>query len=222
MSRGSKRIASSAPEALKIFWQEGVFKSWHKLINISQILEERGNNFSKPELSIALRRANFLTRRGIRGSFEYVQKLPAVSKEVEKIEDDLFSKELVVRLEKEFSEELSDLRWNFGKSGTCSAFLLRKILEKLIFLTFSKNGLGSKLKDSQGKFIGLEAMINLASSEKIAGLPFLMPQTATSIKGIKFLGDTSAHNPLTNVDMKTIVLHIPFIITAYEELSKKL
>lgn len=222
MSKGNNRTANSAPEALEMLWQEGIFKTWYKLNQICQILGERGNNFSKPELALALRRASFLTRRGPRGSFEYIQRVPAVNKEIDEIGDDLFSDELIKKLESNFSSEITDLKWNLGKSGTCTAFLLRKILEKLIFLTFAKNGLDSKLKDVQGNFIGLEAMINLASSEKVGGLHFLMPKTAESIKGAKFLGDTSAHNPLTNVDMKTIIPQMPFIITAYEELSKKL
>ena len=216
MSKGNrnKRTANSAPEAIEILWQEGTFKLRHKFNSIAQLLEKRGNNFSKPELSLALRRANFLTRSGSRGSYEYIQRIPAISKEIEEIGDKLFSDALVKRLGDDFSEEISDLRWNFGKSGTCSAFLLRKILEKLIFLTFAKNGLGDKLKNEQDKFIGLEAMINLASSEKISGLPFLMPQTAKEIKATKFLGDASAHNPLANVDMKTINPQMPYIIIA--------
>lgn len=222
MSKGNNRTANSASGALEMLWQEGIFKTWYRLNQISQILGERGNHFSKPELALALRRASFLTRRGPRGSFEYIQRIPAINKEIDEIGDDLFSGELIKKLGDDFSEEISDLQWNFGKSGTCSAFLLRKILEKLIFLTFSKNGLGNKLQTSQGKFIGLEAMINLASSEKISGLPFLMPQTAEKIKAIKFLGDASAHNPLANVDMETINPQIPYIITAYKELSKKL
>jgi hypothetical protein len=218
----NKRTANSASEAIDILWQEGVFRSWHKFNSIAEILEKRGNNFTKPELGMALRRANFLTRRGAKGSYEYVQRLPAINKEIEKIEDKLFSATLIKRLNADFSEEISDLRWNFGKSGTCSAFLLRKILEKLIFLTFAKNGIGDKLKNTEGKFIGLEGMINLASSEKIDGLPFLMPQTAGKIKSTKFLGDVSAHNPLANVKMETISPQMPYVIIAYEELSKKL
>jgi hypothetical protein len=99
---------------------------------------------------------------------------------------------------------------------------LRKILEKLIFLTFAKSEMSDKLKDRNGDFVGLKTMLNLASSTKINGKPFLMPKTAKEIEGIKFLGDTSAHNPLTNVNIKTILPQMPFIITAYEELSKKL
>jgi len=65
-------------------------------------------------------------------------------------------------------------------------------------------------------------MINLASTEKVSGIPFLMPQTAQKIKAIKFLGDTSAHNPLTNVDMEMINPQMPYIITAYKELARYL
>jgi len=68
----------------------------------------------------------------------------------------------------------------------------------------------------------LGTMINIASSEKIRGISFLTPKTAKEIKGIKFLGDAAAHNPLINVDMKTIIPQMPYIITAYEELAKKL
>jgi hypothetical protein len=96
------------------------------------------------------------------------------------------------------------------------------MLEKLIFLAFAKNGLSDKLKADSVDFVGLKTMLNLATANKIGGKPFLMPKTAKEIKGIKFLGDTSAHNPLTNVDMKTIVSQMPFIITAYGELSTKI
>ena len=126
------------------------------------------------------------------------------------------------KLGKSFETEINDLRWNFNHSGTCTAFLLRKILEKLIFKTFAKNSLSHKLEDSSGRGIGLETMVNIACAEKIAGVPFLIPKTGEKIKGTKFLGDVSAHNPLTNVDMETIIPQMPYIITAYKELAEKL
>lgn len=140
------------------------------------------------------------------------------------IEEELFSEKLLKKLENDFSIEINDLRHNFGLSGNCTAFLLRKILEKLIYIIFSKNGIGTKLEDKTkpGGLVGLEMMINLCASEKINGIPFLMSKTAKEIRGIKFLGDVSAHNPLTNVDTKTIIPQMPYIITAYEELTKKL
>ena len=94
----------------------------------------------------------------------------------------------------------------------------------MIYIAFSKHNIETKLEDrtKPSGLVGLEIMINSASLKKINGIPFLMPKTAKEIKGIKFLGDVSAHNPLTNVDMKTIIPQMPYIITAYEELTKKL
>lgn len=135
---------------------------------------------------------------------------------------EIFSENLVNTLGKEFEIEMKDVALAYGKSGTCTAFLLRKILEKLIFLTFAKNKISDKLKDGSGGLVGLKSMLDLCTKNKIDGKPFLMSKTAKEIEGIKFLGDTSAHNPLTNVDMKTIVPQMPYIITAYEELSTKL
>lgn len=148
------------------------------------------------------------------------QKIGLTKKE-EKIAKQLFSNELMIKLNPDFSTEITDLHLVFGKSGTCSAFLLRKILEKLIFLTFVRNGLQQKL-EVNGKLIGLKSMIDVAMKNKVKGILFLMPKTGKEIKGIKFLGDSAAHNPLINVDMKTIIPQMPYIITAYEELSCKL
>lgn len=133
----------------------------------------------------------------------------------------LFSVELTDKLKNDFRVELEDLEHNFGYSGACSAFLLRKILEKLIYLVFTKNNLGKHIEDKNkpGGLVGLDKMINLASMSKIKNKSILTSKTASELKGIKFLGDTSAHNPLTNVKMETIIPQLPYIITAYEELS---
>jgi len=170
--------------------------------------------------------------RGSKGNFwvltniteDKALRLIAKNERIQGIEEDLFSERLMKKLKKDFSIEFKDLRDNFGKSGTCTAFLLRKILEKLIYLTFAKNGIETKLEDKTkvGGLVGLETMINIASSEKVRGIPFLTPKTAKEIKGMKFLGDAAAHNPLINIDTKTIVPQMPYIITAFEELSKKM
>lgn len=130
----------------------------------------------------------------------------------------VFPEKLIKALGREFKTELSDFNLNYEKSGTCTAFLLRKILEKLIFLSFAKNGLADQLKDADGDFLGLKKMLELTTQKKVSGKPFLMPKTKKEIEGIKFLGDTSAHNPLTNVEMRTIIPQMPFIVTAYQEL----
>jgi hypothetical protein len=143
---------------------------------------------------------------------------------VREIEQELFSEKLVAKLKNDFSDELDELRDNFGKNGLSTAFLLRKVLEKLIIIVLGKNGKQHLLKSKQytERWLGLNDMIDVAVQEKISGVPFLLSRTAQEIKGIKFLGDTAAHNPLAAVDTKTIVPQMPYIITAYEELAKRL
>jgi hypothetical protein len=145
-------------------------------------------------------------------------------KKVLDIQANLFSPVLMSRLRRNFDQELTELHDNFGKNGNCTAFLLRKILEKLIIIVFGKNGKDASLHDKSrpGGWIGLKEMIETASREKLHGVSFLIPKTAHELKGIKFLGDTAAHNPLVGVDMNTILPQMPYIITAYEELAARL
>jgi len=216
---------NNAATSIELLWQEGFFKVEHSLKEVSRRIAERwGHNFLPSETSNALKNAKFLIRTGRRGFFQYKHKISPVNKKVEHIEDQLFSDDLIEKLGNDFKYEIEDLKLNFGKSGNCTAFLLRKILEKLIYIAFAKHNLVSKLEDkSQARrLVGLSGMINAASLEKIKGVPFLVSKTAKEIQGIKFLGDTSAHNPLTEVDMKTIIPQMPYIITAYKELAKKL
>jgi hypothetical protein len=146
------------------------------------------------------------------------------NRKVKEIEEELFSVDLVKRLEKDFHTELAELSDNFGRNGNCTAFLLRKILEKLIIIVFGKNGKQHLLEDKSqaGGWKGLKDLLEIAAREKMSGLPFLTPKTANEIKGIKFLGDTAAHNPLVAVDVNTILPQMPYIITAYNELAKRL
>jgi hypothetical protein len=78
MARKNK-IAKTAPEALKILWEEGFFRTCRKQASIVAHLARRGNNFSAPELGMALKRARHLTRRGKRGNYQYIQKYPLVA-----------------------------------------------------------------------------------------------------------------------------------------------
>ncbi|TRZ64628.1 MAG: hypothetical protein D4Q79_01180 [Spirochaetia bacterium] len=224
MEKRNKKTADSAPMALQILWEEGYFKNWIDRSKVEAHLSKRGNNFPEHNLRMALARANFLTPRKNGNIIEYIQKKPPISKEIDDIESDLFDTILIQRLGKSFEQEVADLYLNFGRSGNCTAFLLRKILEKLIYIAFAKNGMESKLEDKAflGRLVGLDAMIDTAAREKLGGIPFLLPKTAQEIHGIKFLGDTSAHNPLTDVDMRTILPQMPFIITAYKELAQRI
>lgn len=145
-------------------------------------------------------------------------------RQARQVEQQLFSPDLLRKLGSNFSVDLAELHANFGKHGNATAFLLRKILEKLLIIVFGKLGRIGAIEDKRrpGGWRGLQEIVDIAAHEKVAGLPVLLPKTATEVRGLKFLGDTAAHNPLTNVSMLTILPQMPFLITAFEELARHL
>ena len=215
----SKTAGKNTPQLLEEIWNIGFFKSAKSFDQVQKELERLGCNPQRSALQMALSRSSFLTKRGTKGTYTYIQRHAPSGVTLNK---EVLPEHLLQSLAHEFSTELDDLKLNYGKSGICTAFLLRKLLEKLIFIAFAKHAFDDKLRDANGDLVGLKTMLKLAVVCKVNGKPFLMTKTAKEIEGIKFLGDTSAHNPLVNVDVRTIVPVMPFIITAYSELAKKL
>lgn len=81
MENRKARVCKTATEALIVLWEQGFFRAWKKKSSTDESLGKRGNHFSDPELGMALKRAKHLTRRGKRGSYEYIQKYPFVRDE---------------------------------------------------------------------------------------------------------------------------------------------
>ncbi len=79
MANRKERVAKTATEALKILWEENFFRGWKKKPSVVENLGKKGNHFSDAELGMALMRAKHLTRRGKRGTYEYIQKFPFVA-----------------------------------------------------------------------------------------------------------------------------------------------
>jgi len=71
-------IAKTATEGIKALWSEQVFKKFRKVSDIVDIFSKRHHHFTHAELGMALKRAKYLTRRGKRGNYEYIQKHPYV------------------------------------------------------------------------------------------------------------------------------------------------
>ncbi len=216
---GKKPDEQTLPGALKELWEARFFTQERPLRDVAAELSRTGMNPTTDYLRIGLSRAAFLTQRGSGTRRKYIQKYAPT---IARVHKDVLPRELVSVLRTDFKAEIDDLKLNFGRSGTCTAFLLRKILEKLIFISFAKNRIEEKLRDKDRDLVGLKAMLKACQENKINGKPFLLTKTAKEIEGIKFLGDASAHNPLANVSMDTIVPMMPFIITAYTELTLKL
>jgi len=76
-----RAVAKTATHALIILWEDRFFRSWKKKDAVVTALSKRDNHFSDAELGMALKRAGHLTRRGKRGSYEYIQRYPYVPEE---------------------------------------------------------------------------------------------------------------------------------------------
>ncbi len=76
MQKGNKRIVISATEQLQRLWQKGHFKVARTLPAVDDHLAKNGYNFGASELAHALARASYLTRKGKRGAYTYIQKGP--------------------------------------------------------------------------------------------------------------------------------------------------
>ena len=69
-------VATTATAALRLLWERGFFRSWRTKGAVEGELARGGYHFSGPELGMALMRAPHLTRKGTKGSYQYVQKYP--------------------------------------------------------------------------------------------------------------------------------------------------
>lgn len=79
----NKNIAKTSTEALKILWREKLFWGSKKYVQIEERLGKKGYHFSSAELCTALNRAKYLTRKGNKGNYEYIQKHPYCDDEFE-------------------------------------------------------------------------------------------------------------------------------------------
>lgn len=71
-----KSIAKTATEGLKLLWSDNFFEKWKKVSDIIELFSKKHHHFPDPELGMALKRAKYLTRRGKRHNYEYIQKYP--------------------------------------------------------------------------------------------------------------------------------------------------
>jgi hypothetical protein len=76
MTNTTVKFARTATEALLMLWREGFLRTWQSQPKIVGHLAEIDHHFEGPELGMALRRARYLSRRGERGGYEYIQKYP--------------------------------------------------------------------------------------------------------------------------------------------------
>ena len=120
--------------------------------------------------------------------------------------------------------EIFELKIAFIHQPDCTAFLLRKILEKLLFIILSKSNKKQKIVESKkkDKLPNLTELLNLAKSAEIENVHILSPKNIVKLNGSKFLGDVSAHDYLTNVSFEDIKQEISVWRISIKELAKNL
>ena len=72
------KIATNVTDALKLLWYDKFFFQPKDAKAVEAVLSKRGYNFSDKNLLMALMRATFLTRKGQKGNYTYVQKHPFI------------------------------------------------------------------------------------------------------------------------------------------------
>ena len=124
------------PKNIKTFFELGNLKEPRNIPDIFNKLSDKKNPvFLKRGSNYIFHRDTF---KELENQFTKQHKKRDYT-EKESTFENLFSKKLLANMEKDFEIELRDLHLVYGKSGTCTAFLLRKILEKMLFLVFAKN-----------------------------------------------------------------------------------
>lgn len=138
--------------------------------------------------------------------------------------DDL--EEIGIYLGDNFKKEISELKIALENQPNCSAFLMRKILEKASFIVLSRSDHNQKITHYKSKNGGelpqLNSLLNWLKQAEIKNLHVATPRNVKRIEGSKFLGDTSAHNYLTYVSFEEIKLEMPYWRILIKELAKNL
>ena len=75
------KIAKTTTDALKILWGKKYFLESRSVDAVRKDLASRGYNFGDKTLMNALKKADFLTRKGKPGKYEYIQKYPFIEED---------------------------------------------------------------------------------------------------------------------------------------------
>jgi hypothetical protein len=81
MKKGNVKIIISATQQVQNLWEKVYFKTAQSLSAVDEHLGKSDYHFTPSELAMALTRASFLTRKGRRGTYTYIQKGPFVKQD---------------------------------------------------------------------------------------------------------------------------------------------
>lgn len=203
-------------EAVDYFWQTGWFEKFRKPKEIRDKIEKDWGIYVE-NIIPTLKLAKFKKK---------IKKFPKGWKQIRTPKEKGIKKESNFKEIKEclgdsFKKEMNEFEVVSNMCPNCTAFLMRKILDKLLFIVLSKSDKHEKIKEFKENYQlpQLSELINMVSSAEIDHKHVISPKTLQRIKGAKFLGDNAAHNYLASVSFEDITFEISYWRTAIKELS---
>src|SRR3989344_1662537 len=188
-------------DIIDFFWDEGYFEAYRTVKEISDKIW-KDYKVDAGNITMTLKLKKYLRNSSGKG---WKQIKPPSKKFVTKSDDIV---ELQNILGVKFEKEIYELKIALQNQPDCTAFLMRKILEKLLFLTLIKSNQKDKIdeykKKNFGKLPQLGNLINLAKMAQINNIYVTTSNNLDRVENSKFLGDNSAHNYLINISFEDI------------------
>lgn len=134
-------------------------------------------------------------------------------------------KEIKEGLGSAFEKEMDELEIVSSSCSNSTAFLMRKILEKLLFIIISKSNKKleiDSIKNTEDRLPNLTELLNISKTAEINNQHILSPTNIRKLGGSKFLGDISAHDYLTSVSFEDIQNEISIWRISIKELYSNL
>lgn len=212
----------SRSDVVDYLWRIGYFKEFRQRKDIvNKIYNDFGLYCTNINSILKQKRFKKKIKKFVGGWREIMASSP---KGIKKEEEAKF-KEIKEALGDAFKKELEELEIVFNECPNSTAFLMRKILEKLLFIVVSKSNNKKRieyLKQEENRLPSLTELLSIAKNAEINKLHIITPKNIDKLGGSKFLGDTAAHNYLISVGFEDIKQEIAIWRISIKELANNL
>jgi len=205
-------------EIIDYFWSQGYFEEYRKP---SELSKKMWNEYKIDAGNI------IMTLK----SKKYLKNFPRGWKQIKPFQTKTISKtEDMVEIERllgnKFEKEISELKIALIHQPNCGAFLMRKIMEKLLFIIITKSNykiyIDNFKRDNEGELPSMKNLLNWAQTAEINNIHIATPRNLKNFQGSKFLGDTAAHNYLISVGAEDLKLEFSNWRILVKELASQL
>lgn len=208
-------------EVVDYLWQIGWFKEYRKPKEIETKIEDDFEIYVENITpTLKLKKFNKKIKNFPKKGWKQIK---GPSEKGLKKETDL--DEITTLLGDSFKKEMDELVLVSKSCPNSTAFLMRKIFEKLLFIIISKSNNKIKIKkirEDRSRLPNLTELLRLSKSSEINNKHILAPKNVSKIEGSKFLGDTSAHDYLTSVSFEDIANEITIWRISIKQLASNL